>query len=139
MKTILVALLLLQVFQANAKNKKVAPDLTQIKSETSVLISVDDKYKLFETVKKDGATVSATCAQKCSAVTALQAKKKNFPKAPHPSLQHPAAVYCKELGGKNLIAKNKTGGDQDVCYFADASFVDSWQLFYKHYPKESVK
>lgn len=105
-----------------------------------IAVFLDEKYTIVKTKTIDGIIFDEKCATQkaCEAKSAL-AKKKEFPSAPHPAMQNPAAHYCTSYGAKNLVAVSPTGGEVNFCHFKDGSYVNSWDLFYKHFPKTTVK
>lgn len=100
------------------------------------VIFLNDKYETLKVKKKNNRIFSENCAQDCAAEKALLVKKP-FPKPVHSAMQNPAAQYCGAVGGKNLLAVNERGGEENFCRFNDNTFVNSWDLFYSRFPKEA--
>ncbi|XGC80998.1 DUF333 domain-containing protein [Bdellovibrio bacteriovorus] len=112
---------------------------TNLKAD-EIAVFLDEKYTVVKTKTLNGIVVDEKCASQknCEAKNALNTKKE-FPSAPHPAMQNPAAHYCTSYGAKNLVAVSPTGGEVNFCRFKDGSYINSWNLFYKHFPKTTVK
>lgn len=104
-------------------------------------VFIDKQYTIVKTKKFDGLLINAECStsKPCEALSAVKKTKVPLSKGPHPALQHPAAHHCADLGGKNLIAINANGEDENLCRFGDSSYINSWDLYYKHFPKTVIK
>lgn len=99
-----------------------------------------DKYDFIVSDKLEGSVFSDNCKnKKCEAYLALQRKVVDLSEAPHPTMFNPAAILCKDLGGVNLIALNSKKAEENFCKFKDASYVNSWDLYYKKFPSKVIK
>lgn len=91
--------------------------------------------KKFTTVEIQGINMSETCSKKCTALNKLKPSKLKI-NNPIPSLAgHPASKLCTALEGMNRVVTNDKNQQYDFCEFKDKSMVDSWGLYYKHFPK----
>jgi putative hemolysin len=102
------------------------------------LMTYEDNKQVSITIKvHDGIHYSGDCLKttkiKCDAFEATKSKvTASSPKSG--TVGHPAARYCHDKGGANRILTSKENKQYDYCIFKDGSLVDSWELFYKHYP-----
>lgn len=123
------------------KSKADFPPLPKIAPGEYALF-LDDKYILFTTQKVDSLEIDSACAKtkppKCQAFLAKDDHAKALP-APHPQLNHPAALNCQGKGGQNLIALNSQKKEYDFCRFKDNSMVESWSLYFREHPAEKIK
>lgn len=44
-------------------------------------------------------------------------------------MANPASVYCRQLGGKLDIAKDKDGGEVGYCTLPGGERIEEWELF----------
>lgn len=68
----------------------------------------------------------------CEAWAAAQ-KKADRKKLPQALAGNPAARYCLDAGGENIIAKSE-GSELDYCRFKDGSMIEAWGLYEKFNP-----
>lgn len=95
---------------------------------TSVAISTQDKLHLNDKCSK-------LIPRKCEALIA--ASKKSTASTPKTDLTgHPASRYCHDKNGVARILISDDNKQYDFCLFSDGSMIDSWDLYYKHYPRE---
>lgn len=98
-------------------------------------------YKPLALKKHQDLRVSADCFKKkpptCEAVTVTTKKVKETPM--QTAAAHPAAHFCQDAGGENRIAKDEKNAQYDVCLFKDGSMVNSWDLYKKTHPTDTVK
>ncbi|KHD88728.1 MAG: hypothetical protein OM95_08000 [Bdellovibrio sp. ArHS] len=132
MKAILILSVLLTSYSYASKPAK--PKL----KPGQYAVFMNETYRVVESVTKDQLVISKNCGSSCLAINALK-KKEALPRAPHSAMQNPAAQYCKAVGGTNLIAINSNGAEENLCTFSDNSFVNSWDLFYKRFPKSNLR
>ncbi len=102
----------------------------------------DDKYVQVVIKEHAGLHLSDTCLKKspvvCEAFSATKVATK-------PSLAktgtagHPASRYCHDKNGSVRILISEDNKQYDYCLFKDGSMVDSWDLYYKHFPKQEIK
>ncbi len=99
----------------------------------------NDKYSDVKIKTYEKANLTESCFKggkpNCKAWTTFNAKAKTPTKNPTPLAGNPAALYCWDVGAKNRILKAQNGDQYDFCVFDDNSMVDSWDLYYKHFPK----
>lgn len=99
----------------------------------------NDKYEQRKIKTYQKANLNEACFKagkpSCKAWTVYMAKAKTPTKNPTPLAGNPAALYCWDVGAKNRILKAQNGDQSDFCVFDDNSMIDSWDLYYKHFPK----
>lgn len=119
----------------NNKNKVLPPAKLQ-KDEFTYFD--DNKYNNFKITEFENMKLSSSCFKNakpnCGAYS-LSLLKKNPPVPTSEGRFHPASIYCKELGGRPIIALNYKKDEYDFCMAKDKSLVSSWSLYYKHFPK----
>lgn len=108
---------------------------------TTLKISQGEKYVDVRVREYEGLHLSEICFSKknpkCDAYTATLTK--SSPSITKTGLLgHPASRYCNDKNGlaRILIAEDKK--QYDFCLFKDGSMIDSWDLYYKHFPKRIV-
>lgn len=102
----------------------------------TMMIKGQKKPVIVKTIKVQNAEVSENCAKKCTALEKLAAKPSSPGENPVPQWTgHPASVFCQSIGGMNRIFKNSKNQEYDFCEFKDKSYIDAWDLFYKHFPR----
>ncbi|QDK38016.1 DUF333 domain-containing protein [Bdellovibrio sp. NC01] len=127
MRTLLIAFTLLLSSQSFA--------------QTSLNYYENEKYREVKISEYQGAKIGADCIKSgkpsCQAWTAYTGKPATESTKPNTTLAgNPAAQYCWDLKAKNRILKEKDGKQYDYCVFEDGSMIDSWTLYYKHFPKK---
>jgi putative hemolysin len=71
----------------------------------------------------------------CDAFSAT--KKKVTPREPQTDMiGHPAVRYCHDKGGVARILISADNKQYDYCKFKDGSMIDSWHLYYHHFPNK---
>lgn len=55
------------------------------------------------------------------------------------SVGHPAARYCHDKNGVVRILIDENKKQYDYCLFNDGSMIDSWDLYYEHFPKKEIE
>lgn len=97
----------------------------------------NDKYIKFTFIEYENLKLSNLCFKRnraplCLAYSSsIKGPIKNIPYR-----GNPASQYCNEIGGINLIAFDSKKNEINICYFDDRSFVNSWSLYYKAFPKQ---
>lgn len=104
-------------------------------------ISKAGKYTDVQVQEHLGLHITADCTKskppKCDALEAT--KEKVLSKGSKaPFIGHPASNYCKSKNGSSRILIGKDNKQYDYCLFQDGSMIDSWDLYYKHYPKSDA-
>ena len=102
----------------------------------------DDKYIPVVIKEHQGLHLSDVCLKKspanCDAfnatkvVTTASATRTG-------TVGHPASRYCHDKNGVVRILISNDNKQYDFCLFKDGSMIDSWELYYKHFPKEVIK
>ncbi len=100
------------------------------------------QYKIFKIIETEGLKLSSDCKvntgkMKCQAYTA---STRSMPDVQFSDARiTPASQLCSQLNGKNFIAFGSKKEELNYCQFADGSLVNSWSLFYKFFPKNTIK
>jgi len=106
-------------------------------------IFLDEKYEIFTTVEYNKLEIDSKCAKKSGIYDCLASKSDSLPKVNTVEVgfgnYHPAANYCNEIDGKNLIAIDHNHSELSFCRFSDGSMVDSWSLHHKLFPIKVIK
>jgi putative hemolysin len=106
-------------------------------------IFLDEKYEIFTTVIHNKLEIESKCVKKNGVYDCLAAKSDSLPKVKTVEVgfgnYHPAANYCNEIDGKNLIAIDHNHSEVSFCRFSDGSMVDSWSLHHKLFPIKVIK
>ena len=106
-------------------------------------IFLDEKYEIFTTVIHNKLEIESKCVKKNGVYDCLAAKSDSLPKVKTVEVgfgnYHPAANYCNEIDGKNLIAIDHNHSEVSFCRFSDGSIVDSWSLHHKLFPIKVIK
>ena len=101
-------------------------------------IFLDEKYEIFTTVEYNKLEIDSKCAKKNGIYDCLAAKSDSLPKVNTVEVgfgnYHPAANYCNEIDGKNLIAVDYLKDEVSFCRFSDGSMVKSWSLHHRLFP-----
>lgn len=101
-------------------------------------IFLDEKYEIFTTVEYNKLEIDSKCVKKNGVYDCLAAKSDSLPKVNTVEVgfgnYHPAANYCNEIDGKNLIAIDYLKDEVSFCRFSDSSMVKSWSLHHKLFP-----
>ena len=111
-------------------------------SEGEFAVFNGTKYKIFKVFEAEGLSLSSDCKvstgkMKCQA---FEASGKSIADVHFSDGRvTPASQLCSQLSGKNLIAFNSKKEEHNYCEFADGSLVNSWTLFYKYFPKNTIK
>ena len=71
---------------------------------------------------------------KCEAFEFSQIKAKKLIMR-NEGLNNLAAIYCEAIHGRNLLAMDSKNNEYNFCRFGDGSMVNSWSLYYKHFPR----
>lgn len=99
----------------------------------------NDKYELMKIKTFQKANLNEACFKagkpNCKAWTVFNGSPKERTKSKTPLAGNPAANYCWDVGAKNRILKAQNNDEYDFCVFDDNSMIDSWDLYYKHFPK----
>lgn len=90
------------------------------------LKSVEGKSYSFITKEKN--RVSPNCQKGCKALIDYSQKMTSF----KPRGGNPASEFCYHLGGKDRTLKHPSLDQDSVCFFDDASFILSWDLYRKN-------
>lgn len=103
-------------------------------------IFIKNKYIKFKTKKYEGLELDMSCFTKsikpvCKAYEFSQIRPKNL-KIKNEAMNNFAALTCESVFGSNLLALDFQRNDYNFCRFDDGSMVNSWSLFYKHFPKK---
>ncbi|WP_413581998.1 DUF333 domain-containing protein [Bdellovibrio sp. HCB288] len=100
----------------------------------------NDKYEQIKFKTYEKANINEACFKggkpSCKAWTVFTGKAKTPTKNPTPLAGNPAALYCWDVGAKNRILKAQNNDQYDACVFDDGSMIDSWDLYYKHFPRK---
>lgn len=139
MKWMFTIIFLVSVFlRAQAQQ---APTFSGKLAPSELAVFMVSEYKTYKFQSLDKIEFSEGCLKDQKKCEALRASKNKFklPPAPHPSMFHPAALYCKAMAGKAMIGLNSEGSDVDICMFPDGSIVKSWGVFYKHFPPKVIQ
>ncbi len=97
-------------------------------------------YKKFKVFESEGLRFSTDCKTKKMKCKAVEASAKQIDKIQNPTPRiSPASQLCSIVEGKNLIAFNQKKEEYNFCQFEDGSFVNSWSLYYKFFPKTVIK
>lgn len=102
----------------------------------------NDQYQVFKTKKQDKLEFSTNCFKNnkldCEAFRLSQLKNVKLA-IKDPEMQNWGALYCDAIFGRNLIALDQKGNQYNFCRFQDGSMVNSWSLYFKAYPINTVK
>lgn len=110
-------------------------------SEGEFAVFSGTKYKIFKVFEAEGLSLSGDCKvssgkMKCQA---FAASTKSIADVHFSDARiTPASQLCSQLSGKNFIAFNSKKEEHNYCEFADGSLVNSWSLFYKYFPKNTI-
>ena len=127
--------LLLSSALAHAQKEVVSKIAKPKLKDGEIAIFFNSKYSVIRIKELNGLKFDeATISRPSSDAIKATKTKLSFPSAPHSAMQNPAAQYCSEHGGQNLIAISSSGGEVNYCRFKDRSLINSWDLFYKHFP-----
>ncbi|MBO9666713.1 MAG: DUF333 domain-containing protein [Bdellovibrio sp.] len=98
----------------------------------------NDKYELVKITEVQKTRVTSNCIKNgkpsCKAWSIFLGKPFKVSAQKVPLLGNPAAHYCWDVGAKNRILKADNNEQTDYCVFDDNSMIDSWDLYYKHFP-----
>lgn len=138
---------------ALAANKKSASKSSSKKSETSTSetknnetaeykIILDENYETFRTRTYQKLELSENCFK--SEKPNCQAYTVSLEKGPKVTLNqfgsnNKAALNCKNMGGKNLVALDKDRNEFGFCKFGDGSMVTIWSMYFKTNPPPTIK
>ncbi len=118
-----------------------APQVPTLKAN-QLAIFKDEKYEIFTTREVNKINYSENCFKankpNCEAYK-MSLEKFPVPPPKNEFIVNPAASYCESMSGKNKIVLNSKKQEYDYCLFADGSMTDSWAVFLKHYPPQTVK
>ena len=127
---------------SKSKDKSKKQKVAEIKKPTlkkgEYAIFLDEKYEIFTTVEYNKLEIESKCAKKNGIYDCLAAKSDSLPKVNTVEVgfgnYHPAANYCNEIDGKNLIAVDYLKDEVSFCRFSDGSMVKSWSLHHRLFP-----
>ncbi len=128
-------------FAKDAMKPAKAVELPKI-SEGELAVFDGEKYKKFRIFTEEGLSFSEDCKvksgkMKCLAYLASVTKlDKALNLEPRIS---PASLLCTHLEGVSYLAINFKKEELNYCEFSDGSYVGSWALFYKFFPKNIIK
>jgi len=109
-------------------------------AQTSLRIYENDVYKNVKISEFQGAHLNSECIKggkpQCKAWSCFLEKPKPRSKSNFPLAGDPAAQYCWDVEAKNRILKSVDNKQYDYCVFSDNSMIDSWDLYYKHFPRK---
>lgn len=101
-------------------------------------IFLDESYKVFKTKKIEGLEISENCFKgnkpKCESYEFAQIKPKNL-SIKYQGFNNMASIHCEAIGGRNLLALDNKKNHYNFCKFGDQSLVNSWSMYYKHFPQ----
>ncbi len=98
-----------------------------------------ETYRIFKTFQFERLDLSADCLNQDNKPKCLAyLNSLNHPIESSKFRGSPASKICTELTGINLIAFNHKKQEVNFCEFKDGSMVNSWTLYYKHYPKKYI-
>lgn len=102
-------------------------------------IFIEDKYLKFTTKKFQDLELDMSCFKtktpKCEAFEFSEIKPKSLIMK-NEALNNLAAIFCEAVHGRNLLALDRGRNEYNFCRFQDGSMVNSWSLYYKHFPKK---
>lgn len=100
----------------------------------------EDRYIIFSIKVFNKLKLSESCYKKnkpnCDAFD-LSKMKGEMPAFENNNRIHPASMYCKEIGGRSIVAITHDGNDYDFCLAKDKSLVSSWSLYYNRFPQQN--
>lgn len=124
----------------NAEDKSAAPksvSLPSVIKEGEYVLFDGEKYQSYAFFEHDSLLLSPDCRPAdrptCQAFKAASAAK---PVESKEFNGNPASQLCSDLKGKNLIGFNHKKQEFNFCQFEDKSMVNSWNLYYKFFPKK---
>ena len=102
-------------------------------------IFIEDKYIKFKTKKFQDLELDLSCFKgkgpKCEAYEFSQIKPKSLIMK-NEAFNNMAAIFCEAVHGRNLLALDRKRNEYNFCRFHDDSMVNSWSLYYKHFPQK---
>lgn len=108
-------------------------------SSDEYAIFIKDKYLKFKIKKFQGLELDLSCFKgkipKCEAYEFSQIKPKSL-MMKNEAFNNMAAIFCEAVHGRNLLALDKNRNEYNFCRFPDDSMVNSWSLYYKHFPQK---
>ncbi|MBC7398035.1 MAG: DUF333 domain-containing protein [Bdellovibrionales bacterium] len=95
---------------------------------------VDIKINIYESIR-----LNENCFAKekpnCLAYKASKVLATNETPSKTDTIGHPASRNCGSRNGSSRILITKDDKQFDYCQFADGSMIDSWDLYYRNYPR----
>ena len=90
-------------------------------------------------IKLEGVKVTEDCQKnlKCKALMILKDKIVET-QVEGKYVGHPAAHYCLDTKGIELIVRDEKLNEYDYCQYDDKSAIDSWDLYYAHHKKQMI-
>lgn len=101
-------------------------------------IFIVDKYIKFKTKKFKNLEFDLSCFKSakpdCEALKFSEVTPKNL-MLKRESMNNMGAIFCEAVHGRNLLALDNKKNEYNFCRFHDGSMVNSWSLYYSHFPK----
>lgn len=126
---------------ANKKNESKTTDTKQPETAEYKII-LDENYETFRTRTYQKLELSENCFK--NEKPNCMAYSVSLEKGPKVTLNqfgsnNKAAMNCKNMGGKNLVALDKDRNEFGFCKFGDGSMVTIWSMYFKTNPAPTIK
>jgi len=154
--TLFLVLLCINAFAANAPTTTQPPKAAPTANEAidpnnkpmpklgkdEYAIFYNDDYIVVKLKEYEKLDLTTNCFKKnkpnCMAYK-VALEKAAPPKISYSQALNLGAIYCENVGGRNLIGNDKDLRQSNFCRFKDGSMVTSWSMYFKQYPVPTLK